>query len=57
MSSATQEYEAVILQIWRESQGNEQACNVVRPVKPFPEMHAPSLLLASHLHLQSTTMC
>jgi hypothetical protein len=51
MSSATQESEATILQIWRESQGSEQVCNVVKPAKPFPEMHVPSPPLASHLHL------
>lgn len=50
-SSATQESEATILQIWRESQDSEQVCNVAKPAKPFPEMHAPSLPLASHLHL------
>jgi hypothetical protein len=52
MSSATQEFEATILQIWKESQDNEQVCNPVRPPMPFLEMHAPSLPLASHLHLR-----
>jgi hypothetical protein len=57
MSSAAQEFEATILQIWKESQGSEQVCNPARPPKPFLEMHAPSLLLASHLHLQIEQLC